>query len=440
MRKQTEAPIPEDAAPETTAERFREFCERLPEEAMVSVALRRFPHRYTPMVDEIETLPAPAFMPSLDIMQEEIRRRCGPGKYRMWIRYTDPGTKKSTIVSPMFTLAPTETDYMAPAGDGAPAPAGVESDSNIQETLDRISRAARIKAQATELSALRAVVDGPPAGGSVAETLDLLVKFQAATGGRTDATAEAVKLLAAMRDLLPGAKPTDPLDGLDKMLGIVEKLRAAGAPAGERSTWIEVADLLMTHGAGLVERLAPYLPALLQSGAQAVSTVRAAGPVPPVAPVAPGLGAPAGAPALANPPVPPDRGALNLEAIRASVGGDARKGGRLARFLDLAYLEYETLRERNESPSGQEAEGAYVGLADFLDRHCPGLAGSLLTMPLADRLALWGAWDGRALVAPGFSDYLEAFWSYLRYDQDERADPTEPEAPPPAEAPGRGTP
>ena len=79
-------------------------------------------------------------------------------------------------------------------------------------------------------------------------------------------------------------------------------------------------------------------------------------------------------------------------------------------------------------------------MADFLDRHCPGLAGSLLTMPLADRLALWGAWDGRALVAPGFSDYLEAFWSYLRYDQDERADQTGPEAPPPAEAPGKGTP
>ena len=439
MAKRTETPQPDDAAPETTAERFREFVENLPEEAMVSIALRRFPCRYTPNVADIESLPPPAFQPSLEAMQDDIRRRCGPGKYRMWIRYTEPQTKKPILVSPMFTLPPTEADYLPPQGE--PAPVGLESDGNIQETLDRLTRAARIKAQASELSALKAAVDGPPAGGqSVAETLDLLVKFQTAMGGRTDATAEAVKLLAAMRDLLPGAKPTDPLDGLDKMLGIVEKLRAAGAPAGERSTWIEVADLLMTHGAGLVERLAPYLPALLQSGAQAVSTVRSAGPVPPVAPVAPGLGAPAGAPALANPPVPPDRGALNPEAIRASVGGDARKGGRLARFLDLAYLEYETLRERNESPGSQEAEGAYVGLADFLDRHCPGLAGSLLTMPLADRLALWGAWDGRALVAPGFSDYLEAFWSYLRYDQDERADPTEPEAPPPAEAPGRGTP
>ena len=392
MAKRTEVTMPDDAAPETTAERFREFCDNLPEEAMVSIALRRFPHRYTPDVSDIESLPAPAFQPTLDGIQEEIRRRCGPGKYRMWVRYTDPMTKKPIIVSPMFTLAPTASDY---AAAGAGEPAGSESDGNIQETLDRISRAARIKAQATELSALKSVVDGPPAvaGNSMQDTLDLLVKAKAVLGGG-DQTAEAIRLVSALKDLFPSGHTADPLDGLDKMLSIVEKLRAVGAPAGDRSTWVEVADLVFTHGATLVEKLAPYLPALLQSGAAAVSTVRAAGPVPPAAPAVPILGAPAGAPALANPPAAgaptaaQDAG-INVKALLDSLGGDTTKADRVRGLLDLIWFEQEL------GPIADDLTESLGWVVDYAEKHCPGILGSLTTLSDEEALSLWYIWDAR---------------------------------------------
>jgi hypothetical protein len=58
---------------------FEAFCETIPSDATVSVQLYRLPSEYAPRVMRREKLPPVMFATEQSDMEEDVRRRYGPG-------------------------------------------------------------------------------------------------------------------------------------------------------------------------------------------------------------------------------------------------------------------------------------------------------------------------------------------------------------------------
>lgn len=383
-----------NAAPELEPGEIREsflaFVDSIPADGQISVALRRFPHVYTPQVSAEETLAPVGFQQDLEAMQAEIRSRYGPGKYKLYLRFTDPTSRARRMVSPQFILAPSADDYGG-AHDLDAAAVG----NPVRVALDRLTQAAEVKAQAAEVAALESVVSG--------------------TGGKGGALADFAQLATVFKALQPPPPPS--------MLDQLTALRAAGFPvfsqggggAAETIAMIrEVVTLKDTLGGGaggpggfwdfageVVRTLGPNIGEILgnlntilgQLKATTPAPAAAPGPMPSANPLAAELPVPAPAAAVGSGAGPdalacleamnenPDNAKLLVAVLAAAYG----ESGLPAPYWPDGFARIETMLE------------------DLLPGTAAQFAAAALPLP-----AVWARLDPRMNPAwvRGFADYL----------------------------------
>lgn len=376
MRKAKAAPADGAGAPleevqQEAVDEFLQFVGTLPADSTIGVNLTRVPHKYTPDLMEAEHLAPPEFRPDLQEMMEEVRERYGPGKYRLYIRHTDPLTRKRKMVRPVFLLGkdpravPLEAELA-----GAPGP------DPIRAAMDRLSSAAQLQAEASELRALQDAVAGkaagPPAADPVEQTRKMIEIVKSAVPN-----VDLVKLL--LERAAPAASETPKFS---EMLATAREFitlsrEFGGGTGGGQSAW---AELVL----GLVKELGPYLPAIaaaLRHTTDRGAPVPAAPAEPSPAPVPgpPQVPPPAAAPALESPaPVP---GGIQWATLLRAVNGDALKADRLRSALLAAMVEMGAPEET--WPDGWDRT------IDFCEAHLPGFLGSLLELEPA---RVWEAW------------------------------------------------
>jgi len=385
----------QNAAPELEPGEIREsflaFVESIPADGQISVSLRRFPHAYTPQVSAEETLAPVGFQEDLEAMQAEIRSRYGPGKYKLYLRFTDPSTRARKMVSPSFILAPSAEDYTA-GRELERAP----EDNPVQVALHRLTQAAEVKAQAAEVAALESVVSG--------------------TGGKGGALSDFAQLATVFKALQPPAPPSM-LDQLTAMRAAGFPVFSQGAGGGGPAEMIalvrEVVSLKETLGGGaggpggfwdfageVVRMIGPNIGEILANLNSVLGQLKTA---PPAAPVPmPSANPPADmlAPAPEPPAVEaatgPDAAAC-LEAMK----GDTDNARLLGAVLSAAYVE-------SGLPAPYWVDG-FARIETMLDDLLPGAAAQFV-LASATLPAVWFRLDPRTNPAwvRMFADYLSS--------------------------------
>ena len=387
MPSKTPQPDPEQFAPSEAADSFDAFLSSLPADASISVSLYRLPSYIHPQVTRQESLPPVSWAPDLEIMSTEIRARYGPGRYKLYIRLTDPTTRRRKIISPEITLAPVAEDFAEPA---APAAEAESTSATLEAAMQRRARAIDLKSKALELSAL---------------------EMDPGAGRQGESVIEQVKAMSEiLRNLQPPAPPA-PAGSLSEtvaLLKVVMDYAPQGGGGGEGGPW--------TFATRVFETLGPHLPGMLSNVLQILNTIKATPPAP--APAAPGgspvadLSAPAPVVAAApNPaalgPVTPVPGPDQASVLQA-VDNDPARAQRMRAFLDFCYLEMDMPPD--------EVSDSLEDAASFLDRHLPGYAPQLLAVGAARVWELWMLLDPRVLNKPAAGPWVRGLYDLLERD------------------------
>ncbi len=397
-RKGKPPPTHGAAVPETTegdqdrsAEAFSEFIKSMPEDARITTGLRRLPSYVHPQVTEPEHLPSPAFMPDLGQMQEEVRRRYGPGRYRLYVTMKNERGKHERFAGPIFFLAPTPEEE---AGEIMPGERDRPADP-LDDALDRMASTAERESKAKVVAILQGKAEPTAAGkGGLEEMRAWIEVLRAVMPQQPD----AITLLKNMRDLIApaGAQATTPdatLNMIEKTVSILQGL--GGGEGGSRRSAMEV---VVSGIVELARSWGPYLPAVVKALASVQQQVRAGGPAPPAAPAVP----PADVTKIAEPQGPA------AEILARAVGEDPGKQLALGTLLNIAFLEMQT-----RPPSLQDADDSYGRVADFAEARLPGFCGDLVKMTPEQVWGLWVTLDPRVQRLEQASAWLSGFLAYL---------------------------
>jgi len=390
MKRKADAAPPESGTQERSpVEAFDAFVESVPDADRVTVSLRRMPSYITPQVTALESLPAPVFQQDLEAMQQEIRSRHGPGRYKLWVRWNHPqDRKKNRVTAPEFTLAPVAEDFAPGKAEATVDPGGTAE--AVQDSLAHLARAARIQAQATELGALRKAVDGAPA----TATADPLAQLsQLATLFKAMLPADnSLAMLAKAKELLAPASAQDhvgTLTLLDKLGDVLVKFSGEGGASRSEGFWTFATEALRTLG--------PNLPAILDVAARVMAQTRpsATGATDGAPP--PAIPSPTTAAGKALPENSPQAIAKEL------TGGDPHALLALSTWLNMALVEL------SGPLAATMPQDGYGLLLDYLDTHLPMV---LQRWADASPDAVWTVWtvlDPRVAQIPAARSWLDGF-------------------------------
>ncbi len=400
----------EKRAPQAEEERdlagqeFDGFIQSVPADARIYVTLKRCPSYLHPHVTENEDLPPPAFQQNFEAMQNEIRARYGPGKYRLYVRFIDPKTRKHRFTWPTFLLAetPEEEEHRLQA---QAAGAGVDP---LEQARVSLGRAAMLRAQAAELEATEAAATWgrKPASAAPDPQADLVRALLPALIAALKPQ-DPIALARNLRELMAPAKGDGGIGGLaEGVAAIMDVAERMGGRRGAGGLW----EVAIPHLAEVLKTWGPHLPAVarvLAGGAEEVRRARAAAgqEAPPAAPAAPGE--PAAEPA-AGP-------------VAQAAGEDPRKQEALQTLLRMGYL---GMTAPASAGPGEAREDEYATLGDFCLAHLPGLREDLLRMGPEQVWGTWSALDPRVLkLGEPARAWVEGFRAFLVLG------PAEPEAP-----------
>jgi hypothetical protein len=378
---------------------FEAFCETIPADATLSVQLYRLPSEYNPRVMRREKLPPVMFAAEQDQMEEDVRRRYGPGLYQLYIRYTDPKTRARRMVCPQFLLAPGAEDEGQTINerrqnDGRASleesPVLDDTSAMIDRSMARLAQAADVQARAIQLRALTNVVSGP----------------SEATSNPIEQTKAAMELfgnvMAAVKSLQPPPAP-------------------AGDPANIVSLVDKLGDLMVKFGGGgggdmrdraggwdfaveALRQLGPNLPAVLDVATKILERLPGGAMVTPV-PHAP-IPGPGEIPPMEQRAVNPPPISVSWTDVLAAVGNDDAAARRLALVLDMAFLEY-------SRPRGEWSEG-YERLLDVIETHTPGLASQFASVTAEKVWELIMLWDPRTAYSTTAPEWVREFVAFLK--------------------------
>lgn len=368
-----------------SAEAFGEFVRSMPEDARITTGLRRLPSYVHPQVTEPEHLPAPQFMPDLGQMQEEVRRRYGPGRYRLYVTMKNERGKTERFAGPVFFLAPTPAEEAG--GEFLPEERERPMDP-LDSALDKLGRAAETESKARAVAILQGKQQPEPAKTGLDEMRAWVEVLRAVMPQQPD----AITLLKNLRDLIvpAGAQANTP----DATLNMIEKtvsiLQGLGGEGGARRSTTEV---LVNGIVELARSWGPYLPAVVKAVAQVQQQVRAGGPVPPAVP---------------QPPTPKAVEGPTADLLARAVGDDPVKQLALATLLNITFLEMQT-----RPPSLQDADDSYARVADFAEARMAGFCGDLVKMTPEQVWTLWVSLDARVQGLEHAGPWLTGFLGYL---------------------------
>jgi len=381
---------PEGSAQEQSpAEGFDAFLQSIPDTERVTVSLRRMPSYITPEVTTTEQLPPCVFQSDLEAMQQEIRTRYGPGRYKLWVRWRHPETRKhDRVTAPEFTLAPVAEDFAR--GKGEPTSDGADTSATVQDSLGHLARAAKIQAQATELGALRAAVGGGPAAAPadpLAQLAQLATLFKSILPADNSLT-----MLAKAKEIFSPASAQDhvgTLTLLDKLGDVLQKFSGEGGASRSEGFWTFATEALRTLG--------PNLPAILDVAARVMAQTRPSA-----------TGGTDGAPAAAIPsPAAPSGKALvenSPQAIAKELtGGDPHALLALSTWLNMALVEL------SGPLAGTMPQDGYSRLLDYLDTHLPLVLQRWVDAPADAVWTVWSVLDPRVVQIPIARSWLDGF-------------------------------
>jgi hypothetical protein len=385
MKRKADAAPPESGTQERSpVEAFDAFVESVPDADRVTVSLRRMPSYITPQVTALESLPAPVFQQDLEAMQQEIRSRHGPGRYKLWVRWNHPDDrKKNRVTAPEFTLAPVPEDF-ASARAETPVDTGGTAEA-VQDSLAHLARAARIQAQATELGALRKAVDGAPATATadpIAQLSQLATLFKAMLPADN-----SLAMLAKAKEILAPPSAQDhvgTLTLLDKLGDMLQKFAGEGGASRSEGFWTFATEALRTLG--------PNLPAILDVAARVIAQTRPSatdGSPPPAIP------SPTTAGGKALPENSPQAIAKEL------TGGDPHALLALSTWLNMAIVELSGPLAATMPQNGYEL------LLDYLDTHLPMVLQRWAAAPADAVWTVWAALDSRVVQIPAARSWLD---------------------------------
>jgi hypothetical protein len=383
-KARTETEAPEGATQERSpAESFDAFLESVPDTDRVTVSLRRMPSYITPDVTTQESLPPPVFQSDLEAMQGEVRRRYGPGRYKLWVRWRHPETRnKDRITAPEFTLAPVEEDFSPIKGEPA-ADAG-DTAGAVQDSLAHLARAAKIKAQATELGALRMAVDGGPASAVPADPLAQLSQLATVFKAIMPQDNSLAMLVKAKEILAPAAAqdPAGTLSLLDKLGDVLQKFAGEGGASRSEGFWSFATEAMRVLG--------PNLPGILDVASQVLARSQAGGVSTPVAPSIPA--------ATEARPLPENS---PQAIVRELTGGDPHAHLALVTWLNMALVEVSGLMATTNPQNG------YSLLLDYLDSHLPWILQRWESAPPESVWSVWSTLDPRVVKIPAARPWLD---------------------------------
>jgi hypothetical protein len=368
------------------AETFDAFLGSVPDTDRITVSLRRLPSYITPHVSAQESLPPPGFQTNLEAMEGEVRARYGPGRYKLWVRWRHPETRtKDRMTAPEFTLAPVAEDFAQ--GKGEPAGDHVDTSETVQDSLGHLARAAKIQAQATELSALRSAVSGPaPTGAPDNLTqMKLMTEILKNLAPHTD----PMTMLKTAKELFAPSTPHDPagtLTLLDKLGDVLQKFAGEGGASRSEGFW--------TFATEAMRHVGPNLPAILDVAARVLAQTRPSATDGAQPPAIPSPGSPVGKALPENSP---------QGIARELTGGDPHALLALSTWLNMAMVEV----------SGPLAttlpQDGYGLLFDYLDTHLPIVLQRWAAAPAEAVWTVWSVLDPRVVQIPAARSWLDGF-------------------------------
>lgn len=378
-------------------ESFAEFIRSMPEEARITVGLRRLPSYVHPQVTEPEHLPAPQFQPDLGLMQEDVRRRYGPGRYRLYVNMKNAQGRTERFTGPVFFLAPTPEEESGEIIDERERPM-----DPLDSALDRMASTAERESKAKVVAILQGKAEPSAAGKGLDEMKAWIEVLRAVLPQPTD----PITLLKNMRDLIappgvPGATPDATLTMIEKTVGILQGLGVGGGEGGARRS---IAEVVVSGIVDLARSWGPYLPAVVKALASVQQQVRTGGPVPPATPSVPA------------PEQPKPLEAPTADLLARAVGEDQAKQLAMGTLLSMALVEMQTVAMGDPLA----LEDSYERVADFAEARLPGLCGDLVKMTPEQVWTLWVSLDGRVQQVANAGPWLSGFLRFL-------ASPPQPE-------------
>lgn len=362
---------------------FQQFVDTIPDHTRVSVSLRRLPSYVHPQTSEPESLPPPNFVADLEQMEQEVRRRYGPGRYKLYIRIPDEKGYTKRFTAPTIFLAPT-------ADDIEPGPEPGPGDS-LDSALDRMATSMERESKARTVAILMGKPQQAEATGATG--LNDLKQWVEVLRVLLPQSPDPLTLLKTARDLLvpPGAGPTSPdatLSLIEKTLGIVQGL-GVGEGGARRST----TEVVISGIVELAKSWGPYLPAVVRAVAAVQQQARAVGPTAP---------ATAAVPTAHMMPLP------NPDVLLQATGGDPQKSLALGALLNLAFIE---MTVNPQAP--EDRQDSFGRVAEFSDARLPGFTQDLLKITGEQVWTMWVQLDPRMETAPGGAQWLADFLRYL---------------------------
>jgi hypothetical protein len=370
------------------AETFDAFLGSVPDTDRITVSLRRLPSYITPHVSQQESLPPPGFQTNLEAMETEVRARYGPGRYKLWVRWRHPETRtKDRMTAPEFTLAPVADDFIQGRGEPAEHP---DTSETVQDSLGHLARAAKIQAQATELSALRSAVSGP-APTSAPDTLGqmkLMTDILKNLAPHTD----PMTMLKTAKELFGPSTPHDPagtLSLLDKLGDVLQKFGGEGGASRSEGFWGFATEAMRHVGPNLDRIVDVALRVLvqMQTGAAGASVGIDGAPAPAISsPISGGKSLPENSP----------------QAIaRELTGGDPHALLALQTWLNMALVEL------SGPLAATMPQDGYGLLLDYLDTHLPVMVQRWGAAPADAVWTVWTTLDPRILQIPAARLWLD---------------------------------